>query len=199
MKLSSLVFADPSPWPPIEVASKNERYGYAILSNIGASVSEMSAISLYVYNSIITKNHFFEIAECFHKISVVEMRHLNAFGELCVQLGVDPRLWSNQNGRMNYWSPAYNRYPTRIGELVTNALNGELETIKKYQAQAQWIDDCQIQAILNRIIADEQCHVAIFRLILAELNGVCQIQSAECGESEVEEEADITEDEYEPL
>jgi bacterioferritin len=196
MKLSSLVFADPSPWPPIVVASKNERYAAAMLSNIGACNSEMSAISLYVYNSIITKSYFFEIAECFHKISVVEMRHLNAFGELCVLLGADPRLWSNQNGRMNYWSPGCNRYPTRIGELVTNALNGELEAIQKYQAQAQWIDDCKIQAILNRIIADEQCHVAIFRLILAELNGESLIQSAECGESD---EADITEDEYEPL
>lgn len=197
MKLSSLVFSDPSPWPPIEIVSQNERYAAAMLSNIGACNSEMSAISLYVYNSLITKNFFFEIAECFHKISMVEMRHLNAFGELSVLLGAYPRLWSRQNGRMQYWSPSCNHYPTIIGELVTNALNGELEAIRKYQAQAQWIDDCKIQAVLNRIIADEQCHVEIFRLILAELNGEALIQSAEYNEAE--EESELTEDEYEPL
>jgi len=54
--------------------------------------------------------------------------------------------------------------------LVANALESELEAIRKYQFQAQWIDDCRIKAILNRIIADELCHVKIFRLILAELD-----------------------------
>lgn len=179
MDLSTLVFADNSPWPSIEVVSQNQRYAAAMLSNIGACNSEMSAISLYVYNSIITKNYFFDIAECFHRISIVEMHHLNIFGELSIMLGADPRLWSYQNGRMRYWSPACNRYPTRIGALVTNALNGELEAIKKYQAQAQWIDDFNIKAILNRIIADELCHVEIFRFILAELNQDSFIQSAE--------------------
>lgn len=179
MDLSTLAFADNSPWPSIEVVSQNKRYAAAMLSNIGACNSEMSAISLYVYNSIITKSYFFDIAECFHKISIVEMHHLNIFGELSIMLGADPRLWSYQNGSMRYWSPACNRYPTRIGALVTNALNGELEAIKKYQSQAQWIEDCNIKAILNRIIADELCHVEIFRFILTELNQDSFIQSAE--------------------
>ncbi|ADL03688.1 ferritin-like domain-containing protein [Lacrimispora saccharolytica] len=170
MDLSALAFADNSPWPPIEIISQNKRYGAAMLSNIGACNSEMSAISLYIYNGMITKSYFFDIAECFHKISIVEMHHLHTFGELSIMLGADPRLWSIQNGQTRYWSPACNRYPTRIGALVANSLASELETIKKYQAQAEWIEDCRIKAILNRIIADELCHVQIFRLILAELN-----------------------------
>lgn len=189
MDLSSLVFADSSPWPSIEVVSQNQRYAAAMLSNIGSCNSEMSAISLYVYNSIITKSYFFDIAECFHRISIVEMHHLNIFGELSIMLGADPRLWSYQNGRMRYWSPDCNRYPTRIGALVTNALNGELEAIKKYQTQAKRIDDCNIKAILNRIIADELCHVEIFRFILAELNQDSFIQSAELrGNDEMHED-----------
>ncbi|MEY8355078.1 rubrerythrin family protein [Lachnospiraceae bacterium 54-53] len=170
MDLSSVVFSDPSPWPPIEIIEPNPRYGAAMLSNMGACNSEMSAISLYNYNSLITRNFFFEISECFHKISIVEMHHLNAFGELALLSGSDPRLWSVQNGRMQYWTPACNRYPTRIGAIVSNALAGELEAIKKYQNQLEWIRDCQIKAVLNRIIADEMCHVQIFRLILSELN-----------------------------
>lgn len=177
MDLSSVVFSDPSPWPPIEVIDQNPRYAAAMLSNIGSCNSEMSAISLYIYNSLITRNLFFEIAECFHKISIVEMHHLNTFGELALLSGTDPRLWSYQNGRMQYWSPACIRYPTRIGAIVSNALAGELEAIKKYEHQAQWIEDCRIKDILNRIIADEVCHVQIFRLILAELNDDLSSQS----------------------
>lgn len=170
MDLSALVFADKDPWPPIEIISQNKAYAAAMLSNIGDCNSEISAISLYIYNSMITRNFFFDIAECFHKISIVEMHHLNTFGELSIMLGADPRLWSYQSGRLRYWTPACNRYPTRIGPLVANALESELEAIRKYQFQAQWIDDCRIKAILNRIIADELCHVKIFRLILAELD-----------------------------
>lgn len=170
MDLSALAFSDQTPWPPIEIVSQNKQYAAAMLSNIGSCNSEMSAISLYIYNSMITRSYFFDIAECFHKISIVEMHHLNTFGELSIMLGADPRLWSYHNGRKRYWTPACNRYPTRIGPLVANALAGELETIKKYQSQAEWIEDCRIKAVLNRIIADELCHVQIFRCILAELN-----------------------------
>lgn len=177
MDISTLVFSDPSPWPPIEIIEQNPRYAAAMLSNIGSCNSEMSAISLYIYNSMITRSYFSDIAHCFHKISIVEMHHLDAFGELALLLGADPRLWSYQNGRRQYWSPGCNHYPTRIGAIVTNALTGELEAIKKYQAQANWIDDCRIKAILNRIIADELCHVQILRLILSELNDDSLFQS----------------------
>ena len=170
MDLSTLTFFDPSPWPPIEVIDRNPQYGAAMLSNIGSCNSEISAISLYIYNSMITRSFFFDIAECFHRISISEMHHLNAFGELALQAGADPRLWSVKNGSLQYWSPACNRYPTRIGAIVSNSLNAELEAIKKYQSQTQWIKDCKINAVLNRVIADEECHVHIFRLILAELN-----------------------------
>lgn len=190
MNLSALIFSDPSPWPTIEVIEQNPLYGAAMLSNIGSCNSEMSAISLYIYNSMITRNFFFDIAECFHRISISEMRHLNAFGELALQAGADPRLWSvRKNGSLQYWSPACNRYPNRIGAIISNSLNAELEAIKKYQSQTQWIKDRRINAVLNRVIADEMCHVQIFRLILAELNEepfTCSAQVSKEGGNETD-------------
>ncbi len=55
MDLSALVFSDKSPWPDVEIVTVNELYATAMLSNIGACNSEMSAISLYVY-----KQHDYE-------------------------------------------------------------------------------------------------------------------------------------------
>lgn len=170
MDLSSVLYADTAPWPEVTVTEQNPRYAAAMLSNMGSCSSEMSTISLYLYNSFITRKLFSDISQCFHKISIVEMHHLEVFGELSLLLGADPRLWSRAKGRMRYWSPACNRYPSQLGPLIANALAGEEEAVRTYQAQASWIRDCRIQALLNRIIADEQCHIKIFRLILAWLN-----------------------------
>ena len=158
MDITTFHFSDHTPYPPVKVDGKNPQYAAAILSNIGSCNSEMTAVSLYFYNSLITREHYQEIAECFNRISVVEMHHLDIFGELALKLGTDPRLWS------------YNQYPTQINALLTNALAGELEALRKYHAQSEWIEDGHVRAILNRIIADEELHVHIFRSLLTELS-----------------------------
>ena len=170
MDITTFHFSDHTPYPPVKVDGKNPQYAAAILSNIGSCNSEMTAVSLYFYNSLITREHYQEIAECFNRISVVEMHHLDIFGELALKLGTDPRLWSYNKGRMYYWCPDCNQYPTQINALLTNALAGELEALRKYHAQSEWIEDGHVRAILNRIIADEELHVHIFRSLLTELS-----------------------------
>lgn len=65
---------------------KNPAYAKAMLDNIGGLNSEMSAISLYVYNNLILEEKK-EIAAIFHKVSIVEMHHLEIFGKLALLLG----------------------------------------------------------------------------------------------------------------
>lgn len=170
MDLKTTNFSDTTPYPPVEVDGPNPQYANAILSNIGSCNSEMSAVSLYFYNSLITREIRSDIAECFHRISIVEMHHMDIFGTLALKLGSDPRLWSYNKGRMYYWCPGCNQYPTQLGSILSNSLIGEEEAIRKYHAQYQWIQDGHIRAILDRIIADEEIHVKIFRTLLAELS-----------------------------
>lgn len=169
MNLKTQLFAHPTPYPPVRVQQENPRYAAAMLSNMAACSSEMSAVSLYVYNGLLTKDCFPEYSTCFEKISMVEMHHLHLFGELALLLGTDPRLWSMKNDKPVYWSPSCNRYPERIIPLVKNALAGEKETIKTYKEQCSWIKDCYISDILQRIILDEELHVRIFETMLEEL------------------------------
>ena len=42
---------DSAEYPPVKVCEKNPRYAMAMLSNIGACNSEMSAVSLYLQQS----------------------------------------------------------------------------------------------------------------------------------------------------
>ena len=47
------IFKDTSPDPVVRVQEKNHLYGRMMLDNIGGFNSEMSAISLYVYNNLL--------------------------------------------------------------------------------------------------------------------------------------------------
>lgn len=169
MNLNSLLFSDPCPYPPVKVQCENPRYAAAMLSNMAACNSEMSAVSLYFYNSLITKDCYEEFSHCFRQISMVEMHHLELFGQFALALGTDPRLWCMEGDQTKYWSPSCNQYPENITPLIKNALAGEKDAIKKYKEQCKWIEDPCIRALLCRIIKDEEVHVRIFCAMLEEL------------------------------
>lgn len=157
------------PYPPIQTESRQPEYAYAMLSNVGSSNSEMTAVSLYFYNSVILKLDYTYFAQCFHEISIVEMHHLDMFADLAFQMGLDPRLWSVERRRKYYWTPAYNKYPRKIREVIENSIKGEMAAIQKYTRQAETIRDTNIVNILNRIILDEQRHIEIFHKMLEQI------------------------------
>lgn len=171
--LSISSFSDSSPYPPLQIERPNPAYAAEMLSNIGACCSEMSTISLYIYNSTILSERNQEFAQVFHKISMVEMHHLNIFAQLAHMLGADPRLWTCSGKRPCYWSPACNRYPTQTDAMLKNALFGEQDAIMKYRRQAEQICDAYISDLLHRIILDEQLHVQILQEMIASAAGSC--------------------------
>lgn len=159
-EIQQTAFASSLPYPDICITDNNPAYGRAMLDNVGGSNSEMTAISLYFYNNLIT-SCCEEISVCFHRISIVEMHHMKIFGQLAKNLGMDPRLWTRQGRRFAYWTPGYNQYPVQLNTLLLNAIRGEKAAVEKYHAQAGIIKDSNICAILDRIILDEQLHIEI--------------------------------------
>lgn len=168
MNKENMKFTKDGPYPPIEITGHNPAYAREMLDNLGGSNSEISAVSLYFYNNLMTQEKYEDIAYIFHKISIVEMHHLEIFGKMAYCLGEDPRLWTWRYNRRNYWTPAYNRYPSEFCRLIYNALNGELAAIEKYECQVRCIDNKNIVENLCRIIEDEKVHVDIFRQIIEE-------------------------------
>lgn len=153
-------FQSSEPYPPIDCSIKNSMYARIMLDNMAGNRSEMSAISLYTYNQLITDEHK-EIAEMFHKISIVEMHHLYIFGTLAKQLGADPRLWTSRHNRAVYWSPGFNQYPKALPQLIEHSLQEERFAVEKYTKQLNVIKDEVIIRNLKRIILDEELHVNI--------------------------------------
>ena len=148
------------PYPVVKIQRQSPLYGAMMMDNVGGDNSEMSAVSHYFYDSLVTREEE-SIAQTFHKISMVEMRHLEIFGELAYLLGEDPRLWTKKENYACYWTPEYLQYDTDIGALIRRAIQEEKEAIAKYAYQAYKIDDPFIVQNLNRIIEDERQHVSI--------------------------------------
>ena len=153
------------PYPEIRAEGKNQRYGQAILSNIGGGVSEMGAVARYLYGRV-TQGGRPEVAECLGHIAMVEMHHLSIFSELARQLGEDPRLWSPFRGGRRYWTPEYLSYPRRLEQLLRYAIDEERAAIRKYRQQALWIKDKNVVENLNRIVEDEEVHAEILICLL---------------------------------
>lgn len=148
------------PYPEVRCEGRNQRYAEAMLNNMSGASSELSAVSLYFYDHLITAG-VPEVAKAFHDISIVEMHHLEIFGTLAMQLGADPRMWYSQQGRRMWWSPDHIHYTRKLGPLMHNAVMGERATIRKYENQLRWIRDGNIQANLKRILLDEYLHVEL--------------------------------------
>lgn len=173
------------PYPLVKIQCKHPRYAAAMLDNMSGQISETSTVSLYFYNSLIT-SCYKEVAEIFYHINMVEMHHLEIFGNLAMQLGENPKLWSHRgkNGSYLPWSSSCLRYPPfpipepqpakdesgccppevsepNLKTLLSQAIEAEEETLNKYMQQTTWIQDVNICDHLRRIAADEQMHIDI--------------------------------------
>lgn len=158
-------FRAEGPYPEVRAQGKNRRYGQAILSNVGGSVSEMGAVAQYLYGRF-TQEGRPEVAECLGKIAAVEMHHLSIFSTLAFQLGEDPRLWASFRGGRRYWTPEYLHYPRRLDQVLRSGIEDERTAIRKYNQQILWIKDENVLANLRRIVEDEQVHIQVLTSLL---------------------------------
>ena len=62
-------YTAPGPYPEVRAAGKNQRYGQAILSNVGGNVSEMGAVARYLYGRF-TQEGRPEVAECLSHLAI---------------------------------------------------------------------------------------------------------------------------------
>lgn len=159
---------DQVPYPVIQVEAKNPQYAKELLGNIGGVDSEMTAVGMYFHGHLVAWEHP-ELSRTFQRISMAEMRHLEIFGTLAMQLGADPRLWERAGRRPKYWSPKYIEYAVKPKKIITNALISEHMTVEKYTKQAKAIRDENIVENLNRIIQDEKEHIRILTELLGKV------------------------------
>lgn len=158
------------PYPPIQVKEKNLFYANLLSVDYCGAVSELSAITQYINNENRLACEKCPLAKTLLGLAVAEMMHLQKLGELISLLGgkVD-FVAKSQNGQQRLWTPEYLNIPDHAKKMLIANIESEKDAIKQYKMHIRQIDDEYVNAVLIRIIRDEEYHIMTLQVLLNEL------------------------------
>jgi len=157
------------PYPDVEASGKNIRYANLLLNDYAGPNSELTAITQYFYQYFIVKAKDYDLSQSLECISIVEMRHMEMLGELITLLGGDPLLRTYSQGRTVYWRGNNISPEKNIQRFLTGNIEAEKKAIAAYRMRIRQIQDPKVQALLERIILDEEHHITLFEQYRAAL------------------------------
>lgn len=160
------------PYPPIQVEERNQAYANLLSIDYCGSVSELSAITQYINNENRMSCEKCPLAKSILGIAIAEMIHLQKLGELIFLLGEKIDFTAKyRDGRQKMWTPQYLAIPENIREMLLTDIEDEKDAIEQYRIHMEMINDRYVNAVLARIIKDEEYHIMILKALLAELDG----------------------------
>lgn len=157
------------PYPPVQVNEKNQAYANLLSADYCGSVSELSAITQYINNENRMSNEKCSLAKTILGIAMAEMIHLQKLGELIFLLGgsVDFTV-KMQNGCSQMWTPKFLTIPKEPQEMLVADIESEKDAIRQYKLHMGMICDNSVNAVLARIIKDEEYHIILLETLLEE-------------------------------
>lgn len=155
------------PYPPIQVRGKNLSYANLLSLDYCGAVSEMSAITQYINNENRLSCEKCPVAKTLLGIAMAEMMHLQKLGELIVLLGGNINFVAKyRNGGAKMWTPEYLQIPENLKNMLLADIESEKAAIAQYEAHLKMIKDDCVNAVLARIIRDEEYHIMLLRTML---------------------------------
>lgn len=148
------------PYPPIRACGRNQAYADLLSVDYCGAVSEMSAITQYINNENRLCCENCPYARVLLGIAMAEMVHLQKLGELIHLLGGYICFEARQCGRKpKLWTPEYLTLPESADKMILADIEAEQEAICQYRAHMAVIKDSAVNAVLERIIKDEEYHI----------------------------------------
>lgn len=164
------IFSANLPYPSLQDIQPNCHDLHCIYNDYAGMVSELSAITQYVYHQLLAKEqNFTTIGKDLLSIAQVEMRHLNILGGVILRLGGAPTFTYEKDHQLRYWNGGMIDDCTQIKTMLLEDLRLEQDTIACYKRQAQQVSQPTISAVLNRLILDEDIHVERLQSLLKTL------------------------------
>lgn len=159
------------PYPAIEVSEKNPAYANLLSMDYCGPVSEMSAITQYINNENRLSCEGCALAKTLLGIAIAEMIHLQKLGEIIFLLGGPVDFVARQNnGRKKMWTPEYLTIPVEAKRMILADIESEKAAINQYSNHIKMIRDNKINAVLARIIKDEEYHIILLQALLKEFS-----------------------------
>lgn len=158
------------PYPPIQVAEKNHSYANLLSIDYCGAVSELSATTQYINNENRLSCNNCPLAKTLLGIAMAEMIHLQKLGELIFLLGGNINFTAkHRNGRQIMWTPQYLTIPENAREMLNSDIEAEKAAIEQYKVHIKMIKDNYVNAVLARIIKDEEYHIMVLQALIEEL------------------------------
>ena len=159
-----------APYPPIQVKEKNPSYANLLSADYCGSVSELTAITQYINNENRISSEKCSLAKTLLGIAMGEMMHLQKLGELIFLLGGKVDYTARmQNGCSQMWTPKYLTLPENPRDMLIADIEAEKAAICQYRMHIGIICDSDVNAVLERIIKDEEYHIILLQALMDEL------------------------------
>lgn len=154
------------PYPPIQVRERNTAYANLLGIDYCGAVSELSAITQYINNENRISAENCSVAKTILGIAMAEMIHLQKLGDLICLLGGNVDYTAKfQNGRQKMWTPEYIDIPSNIRKMIMDDIEAEKQAVNQYKMHMKMINDDCVNAVLARIIKDEEYHIMILKAL----------------------------------
>ncbi len=158
------------PYPPIRVQAKNRAYADLLSVDYCGAVSELSAITQYINNENRLACENCPLAKTLLSIAMAEMMHLQKLGELIWLLGGEVDFVARYcGGRKRMWTPQYLTLPCQTAEMLAADVESEKQAIAQYAMHIRQMDDACVNAVIQRIIKDEEYHIMMLQTLIKEL------------------------------
>ena len=155
------------PYPALRVEGKNPAYANLLSIDYCGAVSELSAITQYINNENRMSCERCPLAKTILGIAMAEMMHLQKLGELIILLGGELDFTAKyRNGSRRMWTPKYLTLSESIKGVVQANIEAEKAAIEQYTAHIRMIRDEDVNAVLERIIKDEEYHILLLKALL---------------------------------
>lgn len=158
------------PYPPLEVTAKNPSYAELLTVDYCGVVSELSSVAQYINNENRLACEKCSIAKTLLGMAICEMIHMQKLGVLITLLGGNISYTANgRNGRPTVWTPSSLNLPSVCSEMLEADIETEISVINQYEMHISWIQDERVNAVLRRMIQDEEYHIMMLRTLAKEL------------------------------
>lgn len=156
------------PYPDLNKIKPNKYSAYIIAPAYAGLHGEITATLQYLYHRFnFLQENDTKTAETLLSISLAEMEHVELLGKTLMQLGVKPVYSLSPPYKYNFYNTSLVSYSNTPEKMLLDDVADELSAIAQYEEMLKKLDDEQVEAIISRIILDEQLHVRALKEIIS--------------------------------
>ncbi len=148
------------PYPDLEKIKPCKQTACIIAPAYAGLHGEITATLQYVYHRFnFLQEQDEETAELLMRIALSEMEHVEILGNTLIKLGVKPVYSLSPPYKYNFYNTSMVSYSNTPQKMLLDDISDELSAIVMYEEIIKRLCDESVQAVISRIILDEQLHV----------------------------------------